>query len=109
MDNVKFKLKIHSVVEIITNSSTVIYSYQASSVEPAKELIQEILKAFGEDREVDQLFEIDFEVEDSSPEWSCCGNETSLIIEAKEERFQPIARRLVAFLNSPTHEAEYNG
>ena len=37
------KLKIHSLVDVITNSSTTIYTYQAGSISPVKELVQEIL------------------------------------------------------------------
>lgn len=39
--------EIHSIVDVITNSSTVIYTYQNGSLEPTKELINEILKLSG--------------------------------------------------------------
>jgi len=42
-----YKLKIHSAVDVITNSSTTIFSYFNGSVKPAKELINEIIKTFG--------------------------------------------------------------
>jgi len=42
----KFSLKIHSLVDVITNSSSVIYT---------KELIQEILKGLGDSRKVEDL------------------------------------------------------
>ena len=52
-----FKFKLHSVVDVITNSSTVIYTYQNGSVEPAKELINEMLKLVGTtDKTADDLF-----------------------------------------------------
>lgn len=41
------KLKLHSVVDVITNSSTVIYTYQNGCIEPAKELVDEMLKLSG--------------------------------------------------------------
>lgn len=51
------KLQFHSVVDVITNSSTVIYTYQDGSIEPAKELINEMLKLQGiEDKTADDLF-----------------------------------------------------
>ena len=51
------KLKIHSMVDIITNSSTTIYTYQQGSVIPAKELINEILKLSGEnEKTADDVF-----------------------------------------------------
>jgi len=52
-----FKLNVHSIVNVITNSSTVIYTYQNSTKE-AKELLQEILNLMGEDKKVDDLFNI---------------------------------------------------
>ena len=52
-----FKFKLHSVVVVITNSSTVIYTYQNGSVDPAKELINEMLKLVGvTDKTADDLF-----------------------------------------------------
>lgn len=49
------KINIHSIVDVITNSSTVIYTYQ-DSVSEAKELLQEILILIGEKKKVDDLF-----------------------------------------------------
>lgn len=40
--------KIHSYVDIITNSSTVIYTYAGSAVEKAKELVIAMADVFGE-------------------------------------------------------------
>ncbi len=40
------KLKIHSMVDVITNSSTVIYTCQ-NSIKEAKELVQEVLNISG--------------------------------------------------------------
>ena len=37
------KIKFHSIVDVITNSSTVIYTYQ-DSVGVAKSLVKEVLK-----------------------------------------------------------------
>ncbi len=49
------KLNIHSIVDLITNSSTVIFTYQDSETQ-AKELLQEILKLSGVEKPVDELF-----------------------------------------------------
>jgi len=50
------KVKIHSVVDVITNSSTVIYTYQ-DSVKEAKALVQELLNLTGEkDKSPDDVF-----------------------------------------------------
>lgn len=51
------KIKFHSVVSLITNSSTVIFTYQDGSIAPAKELINEMLKLSGvEDKTADDVF-----------------------------------------------------
>lgn len=52
-----FVLNIHSIVDVITNSSTVIYTYQNNKKE-ATELLQEILNLIGDDHEVEDLFYI---------------------------------------------------
>lgn len=50
-------MKIHSIVDVITNSSTVIYTYQEDSIEPAKELVNEMLKLSGiTDKTADDIF-----------------------------------------------------
>ena len=50
-------MKIHSIVDVITNSSTVIYTYQDNSIEPAKELVNEMLKLLGiTDKTADDVF-----------------------------------------------------
>ena len=52
----KLKFKIHSIVDLITNSSTVIFTYQ-DSVGEAKELVNEMLKLSGvEDKNADDIF-----------------------------------------------------
>lgn len=59
------KLKLHSIVDVITNSSTVIYTYQ-DSIEESKELLQEILNIANIEKSVDDLFYIDTFLEDIS-------------------------------------------
>jgi hypothetical protein len=50
------KFKFHSFVDVITNSSTVIYTYQ-NSVEQAKELVEKMLKLAGiTDKTADDIF-----------------------------------------------------
>ena len=51
-------LTVHSVVDVITNSSTVIYTEAASSsIETAKAIIDDILVAAGSDKRADDLFD----------------------------------------------------
>lgn len=60
-----FKLKIHSVVDVITNSSTTIYSYYDGCVKPAKEMINEFAKAMGSKLKADDMFFIGVFAEDN--------------------------------------------
>lgn len=58
MKNV-IKLNYHSMVDIITNSSTVIYTYSEGAVDAVKDLINEILLLEGTYKSADDLFYID--------------------------------------------------
>ncbi len=49
------KCKFHSIVDVITNSSTVIFTYQ-NSVSASKELVAEILKMSGSSLSPDDVF-----------------------------------------------------
>lgn len=50
-------LRVHSLVDVITNSSTVIYTYCDGAVGPAKELINAFLKALDvTDKKADDMF-----------------------------------------------------
>lgn len=61
-----FKIKIHSTVDVITNSSTVIFTYQEGSVEPLKELIKSFSETFGlTDVSIDDMFNITVLLEDN--------------------------------------------
>lgn len=53
-----FKIKFHSVIDVITNSSTEIYSWYDESVGACKEMLAEMLKAFGVDKQVDDIFSV---------------------------------------------------
>ena len=51
------KFRMHSLVDVITNSSTVIYTYQDGSINPAKELINEMLSLSRiTDKNADDIF-----------------------------------------------------
>jgi hypothetical protein len=69
-----FKFNIHSMVDVITNSSTVIYTYEDGCELPAKELINEMLKLSGEtDKTCDDIFYIGTFC-DSSRYFDCAAN-----------------------------------
>lgn len=50
------KIKIHSTVDLITNSSTVIYTFSQGSLPALKELVNEILLTFDRTEKFDDIF-----------------------------------------------------
>jgi len=52
----KFKIPIHSVIDIIINSSTEIFTYSHGCIAPLKELIGEMFKIHGIDHTFDEVF-----------------------------------------------------
>lgn len=52
------KIKLHSITDLITNSSTVIFTYSKGCVEPLKEMFAEIAKTFGITKSFDEMFDI---------------------------------------------------
>jgi len=51
------KIKLHSVTDLITNSSTVIFTYSEGTIKPLKTMINEILKTFGVEKTCDDIFD----------------------------------------------------
>ena len=51
-------IQIHSVTDLITNSSTVIFTYSENSLNSLKEMINEIFKTFGIDKTCDEVFNL---------------------------------------------------
>jgi preprotein translocase subunit YajC len=53
----QFRILVHSIVDVITNSSSVIYTEaHDNSIKVAKEIINAVLKASGSDKKADDLF-----------------------------------------------------
>ena len=145
------KLKIHSSVDVITNSSTVIFTYQHSTTQ-AKELVAEIIKLsdtpdltpddvfyFGEFCHEDvyndykENYEVDItregvknlidsvlmgeidkpdwmkEIEESENYYDYYSPDLYLHIKPKDDKYKPLADKLISFLNSPSHEATRDG
>ena len=58
----ELKVKIHSIVDVITNSSTVIYiTMKENSIKEMFEIINEILKIADSDKKAEDLFSIEIE------------------------------------------------
>jgi len=88
------KLSIHSFVDLITNSSTEMYIDYSGSVEPCKEMINGIFKAFGIEKTCDEVFDLKLENEDDE----CCP--AMLHITAKDPSLENIAKLIKNFLES---------
>ena len=55
--DMNIRIPIHSATDLITNSSTVIFTYSGSSAGAMKEMIDEIFKTFGVDKTCDDVFD----------------------------------------------------
>ena len=52
------KIRLHSMTDLITNSSTVIYTYSDASLEACRNMIDEIFLTFGIDKKCDDVFSL---------------------------------------------------
>jgi len=52
------KIRVHSVTDLITNSSTTIYTNSLGSIDACKEMIDEFFKALGVDKKCDDVFNL---------------------------------------------------
>ena len=52
------KINIHSFTDLITNSSTTIFTYSDNSLEACREMIDEFFKALGVDKKCDDVFNL---------------------------------------------------
>jgi len=60
------RIPIHSMIDLITNSSTEIFVHSESSVKPAKDLLAELLKMENSEKTVDEVFTFSIETGDLS-------------------------------------------
>jgi hypothetical protein len=58
------RIPVHSQIDLITNSSTEIFVHSENSIEPAKELLSELLKLYGSDQKVDDVFTLSIQIND---------------------------------------------
>jgi hypothetical protein len=61
----KIRIKLHSATDLITNSSTVIFTYSEQSKKACESMIDEIFKAFGIDKTCDDVFELSVGLENN--------------------------------------------
>jgi hypothetical protein len=103
------KLKVHSVVDVITNSSTVIYT-QASegTISSIKEMINALLALGESDLTADDLFE--FELSEGDDSWTGHSDVELNITTKIEDENAKIAGKILNSLGDLfDHEASYDG
>jgi hypothetical protein len=59
------KIQLHSMTDLITNSSTVIYTYSDASLDACKKMINEIFKTFNIDKTCNDVFDLSVDLEDN--------------------------------------------
>jgi len=59
------KVLFHSITDLITNSSTVIYTYSDASADACREMIDEIFKLSGIDKKCDDVFVLSVLIDDT--------------------------------------------
>ena len=107
----KLIIKVHSIVDVITNSSTVIYTQaDEGTIKSVKELINALLAIGKSELTADDLFEFSLEKDDES--YSDYGySNVELAVSCKSDNEHAITavkilNRLDSLFN---HEAEYDG
>lgn len=132
------KIKLHSSVDLITNSSTVIFTYSEGSLQAVKDLVNEILKVFEKEETFDDIFyaavlpdeydgdqdiphnwkelEIQYvkgEIEKQNWMKNSCydyyDGDTSLHLIPKNEKYSELSKKLLKYLYSTNHEATRDG
>lgn len=99
----KKRIPIHSSIDLITNSSTEFYTNCESSLEPCKELVNEMLKLQGSDKTCDEIFELKL----VTPEWPE-EDVYDLEINVLDKEYEELASKLSRFLYS-TESVEVYG
>jgi hypothetical protein len=109
-------IKIHSIVDLITNSSTVIYTYSEDSGNHLKIMMEEIIKVFGINESFDNMFELDLKTEKNEEDeedeeygGDDCRPSTYLELTAKDEKYKDLASKIMNFLYSVDNDAERDG
>ena len=111
----KFTVALHSVIDLITNSSTEMFMDFSDSIEPIKELVNEFLK--GEGKTCDDVFNLTIipswaeddkaEWEEYKDKWINDGESSTVLhIETKDPKFDHLGKLIKNLLESVT-QSEY--
>lgn len=96
-------IKLHSVVSLITNSSTEFYTDFSDSLESCKDMINEMFRSCGMVRKCDDVFDLSLVTRRGDPLESGDDYEEEpayLKIKAKDPEFQHLAVLIKSFLES---------
>ena len=104
----KIKINLHSIIDLITNSSTEIYTYSDGSLAACKEMIDEFFKVMGIDKTCDDVFELSIDTDEPN-DWSDYPPESHLVISPKSPEYSNLAILIRKFLYSVNHDACYIG
>ena len=113
----KFTVALHSVIDLITNSSTEMFMDFSGSIEPIKDLVNEFLKINGSDKTCDDVFNLTIVpswAEDDPDEWEEYNPSsvhvslysTVLHIETKDPEFEQLGNLIRNLLDS-VESSEY--
>lgn len=103
------RIKVHSVVDVITNSSTVIYTRaDEGTISSLKDMINALLKIGNSELTADDLFE--FSLVGGEHESDCGYSDIELVVTCKSDNEHAIvAGRILNRLdNLFSHDAEYD-
>lgn len=114
----KIWTKIHSSIDLITNSSTEMFIDFSGSIDPLKELINEVLNLSGSNLTCDDVFTLTVvpdwaqddpeEWEEVKGNWTDDGeSRTMLLIETKDEKYEKFGHLLDNFMSSMDVEEYY--
>ena len=133
------KINLHSIADLITNSSTVIFTYSEGSLPAAKELMNEVFKLLNIDKSFDDIFYAkvlpeDIGDHDDMPDnweellhqyikdeieiqswmqpiesYDYYTESTTLYLIPKDEKYNELANKLLKYLYSTDHEATRDG
>lgn len=104
--NNEIRLNIHSIIDVITNSSTEIYTHACTNAkEFAYEALNEILKISGSNKKAEDLFDVTIKTEEDSYRDT---SESQIIIKAKDSSISNMDL-FEAFFRCIWKDAEYNG
>ena len=93
-------MKLHSLVDVITNSSTVVYVWpNQDAIQKTKELLKEIVSVVGFEGDIDEYFDVDYTLD---------SDYIDIASERKGEEFDVILEQYLATTDIKSIDDFYN-